>query len=717
MKNLVSILILMMMAYMAQAQCNASFTATQIGSYIVFNNTSSIGPAVNGYGSYVYSFGDGTPSQTTWSNMQITHLYTPGTYTVTLTQQVTDSMTQAIICTSTYTSAVTVGASTICGSLLPPNATASVNVGNNYVFSLSSSNASSIPSIVDYAVLYSVDYGDGTAPGSGVAYQAPSFAYGLNHTYSAAGTYTATVTESIIDFASQNNVFCTTTNTIVVTVGASTNLCNTLLSVSNTPLGNGIYQFINTSAVPNISFPYYHYYSLYIDGGLASFMGNGSSYNHLFTTTGVHTINLVMNIEDSTTLSTVCTTSVTYTINVTSSFSPITDSTGCIANFTFEPDSSSLTILFSAENSGYNNTMSITNCSWNFGDGATASGPSIYTNHTYAAAGTYNVCLTITTQGGGTVCTSVVCYDVLVQNLNPTLSGSILALTYAFSGAITPTHSTIYILKLDNITNQLNLIASKYTGSGSTAYIFNLVPGTYLVKAATNNYLSNVSNIVLPTYAQSAALWSGATSIAVGAGNNPVTIDYLFGAPPAGSGLITGSVLLGANKTRGVGDGKPGLNVYLLDANSKAIKCVVTDTGGHYKFDGLAMGNYKIYVDEINKTMTPANIVLSTTNPAALKTDFISNSKSNYPAWASNISTVTSINNVAVYPNPATNSLFINGGKAWDKVQVFAMDGSVVLSNAGLAINKALDISILPVGNYIIKASNADGVATAQFTK
>lgn len=55
--------------------------------------------------------------------------------------------------------------------------------------------------------------------------------------------------------------------------------------------------------------------------------------------------------------------------------------------------------------------------SWDFGDGNTSTLQN--PNHTYTANGTYSVCLTVTANCNGTICTETICYNVLVNGCNP----------------------------------------------------------------------------------------------------------------------------------------------------------------------------------------------------------------------------------------------------------------------------------------------------------
>ena len=79
-----------------------------------------------------------------------------------------------------------------------------------------------------------------------------------------------------------------------------------------------------------------------------------------------------------------------------------------------DPD---LCTFYFSDNSNVGSGCSITAWHWDFGDGTTSSlqNPS----HTYTANGSYSVCLTITADCNGKICTETTCYSVLVNGCNP----------------------------------------------------------------------------------------------------------------------------------------------------------------------------------------------------------------------------------------------------------------------------------------------------------
>ncbi len=72
----------------------------------------------------------------------------------------------------------------------------------------------------------------------------------------------------------------------------------------------------------------------------------------------------------------------------------------------------------------------ITSYYWTFGDGSEADGPN--PEHTYAVGGVYEVCLTITSEAGGVVCTSTVCHTIIVGGVG---ADCIASLDYEMDGS------------------------------------------------------------------------------------------------------------------------------------------------------------------------------------------------------------------------------------------------------------------------------------------
>jgi PKD repeat protein len=131
------------------------------------------------------------------------------------------------------------------------------------------------------------------------------------------------------------------------------------------------------------------------DGNVASYAwdfgdnqsGTGGSPTHDYANPGTYTVTLTVTDNDG------ATDSVTHDVTVTTP-PPNVNPTAA-----FTPTPTGLAVSFDGSGSS-DPDGNIVSYAWNFGDGWTGSG--VFTSHTYAAAGTYTVTLTVTDNDGGT---------------------------------------------------------------------------------------------------------------------------------------------------------------------------------------------------------------------------------------------------------------------------------------------------------------------------
>jgi PKD repeat protein len=156
---------------------NVSFTpspsAVPAGTTIAFNAGASTAGSGGSITDYSWNFGDGTPTQDTGSAPTTSHAFTArGVYTVTLT--ITDDLGTTTSTTQQVTVDRPIAAFTTSQTGTAPDASVSFDA---------SSTTDPESSITDY----SWDFGDGTSVDAGPADT-------VSHTFTAAGTYTATLT-------------------------------------------------------------------------------------------------------------------------------------------------------------------------------------------------------------------------------------------------------------------------------------------------------------------------------------------------------------------------------------------------------------------------------------------------------------------------------------------------------------------------------------------
>jgi len=264
----------------------------------------------------------------------------------------------------------------------------------------------------------------------------------------------------------------------------------------------------------------------------------------------------------------------------------------------------------------------------------------------------------------------------------------------------------------------LNAVDSAITSS-TGGYSFTITPGnpdSLLVKAYLLPSHSSYSSY-LPTYHSSSLLWSGATAIPGGITSSvTANIALIGGINPGGPGFIGGSVLLGANKTTGVGDPLPNRLVLLTDGSNNPVAYTYSDNLGKFNFAGVPYGSYKIFGDVMGKTSTPLSFTLSTAAPTGT---FIFEEKAltfNAKQVSSSVAGVLGSQN-GIYPNPAKNTITITGLTEAATVTIYDMAGRTLIAQSVNADNNTVNIASLATGNYVVKLATATEATTMKLTK
>lgn len=312
-----------------------------------------------------------------------------------------------------------------------------------------------------------------------------------------------------------------------------------------------------------------------------------------------------------------------------------------------------------------------------------------------------------TTQNISSLCPSWYHVTVTDNNSGCTEVQSISVLSacpYYLSGQVTPLEpATVYLIEENG--GVLSLVDSVNIDSGY--YTFgDICPGTYYVKAALRPS-SSVYNNFQPTYYVQAALWGSANSINVNSNNWNVNITLLAGLNTGGPGFIGGLISQGAN--RGEGDPIAGAEVYLMNANDEVIASTTSDANGEYSFDDIALGEYKVMVDLLNYTPYPHTVTLTNEDPEQSAMDFTTEGNTIKPVGAVGISSVNALEDIQIYPNPASDRLLIDG-EGIESLAIFNLVGQQVLNetNSGKTLIE-LNVENLEAGQYIIQVNTAEG--------
>lgn len=168
----------------------------------------------------------------------------------------------------------------------------------------------------------------------------------------------------------------------------------------------------------------------------------------------------------------------------------IADATGCDTVITYiltEPPATvaSFTSVIDQLTATFTNTSSAGAYSWNFGDGNTSTQAS--PSHTYATAGTYNVCLEVTTSCG----TVSACSDVITQNVGLDEVSANNLKVYP-----NPAKGLVYFSWEDQSSNSMlriidvigkELHTSDFNGGTTTVNVSSCSPGTYFYRIENEN--------------------------------------------------------------------------------------------------------------------------------------------------------------------------------------------------------------------------------------
>ncbi len=234
------------------------------------------------------------------------------------------------------------------------------NIGNGCTFTSVSTGP---------ATTYSWNFGDTTALST---LQNPY------HLYNYAGMHTVCLTVS-----STTDTACHSTYCSYVSVGPNHN-CNAYFTAT-VDTSNAV-QFFN-----------YSWDSIYA-GSISWNFGDGTTgtdssnvFTHVYPTGGIYLACLTVN-----------------SLNCTSTYCDTISISNCTASFTAVTDTSNTFCVFTANTSGSPNTYN-----WTFGDGNTSTQAN--PTHTYANAGTYNACLSVSSTID-TACFATYCHSVTVGN-------------------------------------------------------------------------------------------------------------------------------------------------------------------------------------------------------------------------------------------------------------------------------------------------------------
>ncbi|HYY92715.1 MAG TPA: PKD domain-containing protein, partial [Candidatus Dormibacteraeota bacterium] len=369
------------------AMLSASANPTEVGSQVTLTASATGGTGT--YSSYAWTFGDGASATTTTAST--THTYTSaGSLSVKV--KITDSAG------STATSSAL---SITVSSKLTASASASsaqTDVGITENFDAATSGGVGSPNC-------NWSFGDGSTDN----------VCSTSHTYSSAGTFTATVTVT-------DALGVTATSSIVVIINDTP-----VVDFGSTPTSAFTGHSVNFTAT--------------ITGGTGPFtfgwdfgdgkVGQGNPTSHTYTVDGTFTVTLTI------TDSAGSTSTQSHSLTVTLNFG--------VSNISISPSPSEVgvKVAFSAQTVAGTSPYT---CSWSFGDGTTATGCS--TTHVYSVAGNFTVTVNAADSTGKTASASqqILANPTIIATAsaspNPTDAGFSTRMTVNVSGGVGPVSCT-----------------------------------------------------------------------------------------------------------------------------------------------------------------------------------------------------------------------------------------------------------------------------------
>ncbi|PZF71029.1 PKD domain-containing protein [Taibaiella soli] len=507
--------------------------------------------------------------------------------------------------------------------------------------------------------------------------------YTTNHIYATPGTYYAKLAISVIDTI-HGLLVCTDTADKQVTVTGPATPCQSIFSTAIDASNNGDVQFVasNPSGTQNM-----HYSWIYGDG----YTGTGANVTHNYTSTGTYTVTLTA-IDSAS--NPACVYTVSNVIQV------INTCGGHIANYNV------VSISYSTAN--INNTSATfqgqsLETHWDFGDGATSNATFAVT-HAYAAAGTYNVKMTVKWIDINSL--NIICMDSTTNPVTVLAPQNIISGNVVFDSLGTPLGNIdtaqVWLYKKDASGLYQAVDSQKNNLNNYVAYygFQNQPSGTYIVRAKrTTGAQTGMDDA--PTYYSASLYWSQATDIV----HTGVTItgkDIIMqsGTMTLGPGTISGTV---ADVN---GNGVANILVLLRDINNQLMKYTYTDANGNYSFGTLFVGVYSVYPELLNYVTTPiSNVMITSSSNSQTGLVFTQTTNEIKPKETGVAGVVK--NNFVVYPNPAKNMTFIRweqtGGAA--DITVTDVAGRVVkeLKNIPMTGTTELNVAALQSGLYFVK--------------
>jgi len=237
-------------------------------------------------------------------------------------------------------------------------------------------------------------------------------------------------------------------------------------------------------------------------------------------------------------------------------------------------------------------------------------------------------------------------------------------------------------------------------------YLFCLKPDQAMYPALTGTYLGDVDNWMDASHLM-LAFCDSTYSIVI----NPLSLPS---ENPAAKGVISGYV----KSTDGFRAGTEpikDIDVTLRKMPGKIVKAVKTDINGYYQFNNVEEGTYSLLIDlpGLYQDSVP-QLTITETDTLFKNRDFEIDSAGIHIGDFSGIDeTYLRLNNF-VYPNPVSNTLYINLSLPKESpftIEFIDCSGKIVfykMGNETMRIFEKTNVAHFPKGIYIIKVTTDD---------
>lgn len=388
----------------------------------------------------------------------------------------------------------------------------------------------------------------------------------------------------------------------------------------------------------------------------------------------------------------------------------VSDSSTCVAEFKVELDTlnNQPNVYYFADISSGN----INNWLWDFGDGQLSfeQNPS----HTFQESGTYEVCLTISTNNGLGDCFSTSCELVTTPEY------------YNFGGHVFIGDYPLNVEEDDSSNMAVAYLYRRYENKWELMdshnfwkfgyYVFTEKPeGEYIARIDLLPDSFEYGNYA-PVYHNNATNWTSADVFILDNDEefainiNLKQLDEI----QTGIGYIDGKVEAGLDCDQDLKF--EGELIYLLNSVNKIISYTYTDNEGNFLFDGLGFGSYGIRAEITGKSTQSAYFQLDETNSSHSGLPLEVNCNAYVDIEEKIFDNDFFIKNI--YPQPASDHISIDlqiDKSSIIKIEIIGIDGRRVWTSKLNAINgnQTIDLNIEAInsGLYILKISDVQNTA------